>query len=214
MLMRLLWHWLILLFGLYLLTLITPLGIKADTLSDLAWAALVLILVNTFIKPLLILISLPLVLLTLGLFLLIINAIILYTLPHFVTGFHVPNFFSAFFGSLLLSLITGFFTGYEKRASARRRRMNANAAPPRARSSISSSDLQIIEIAVRRPASGRPKFFWNCGPVNRLVSQGAVVLRLEPAAPRMRDRRKPGDRHNFRQQGSLRQLPYSKLISN
>jgi putative membrane protein len=117
--MRLLWHWAILVFGLYLITLL-PLGISCDAPKDLAWAALVLILVNTFIKPLLILISLPLVLLTLGLFLLIINAIILYTLPDFVTGFHVSSFLSAFFGSILLSLITGFFTGYEKRASARR----------------------------------------------------------------------------------------------
>jgi putative membrane protein len=68
----------------------------------------------------LILISLPLVLLTLGLFLLIINAIILYTLPDFVTGFHVPGFFSALVGALILSIITGLFTGYEKRVSVRR----------------------------------------------------------------------------------------------
>jgi len=121
---RLLWHWLILAFGLYLITHITFLGISSDSVQDLFWAALVLILANTFIKPILILISLPLVLLTLGLFLLIINAIILYTLPHFVHGFHVHNFISAFFGSLLLSLITGFFTGYERRHSVRR--MNAS----------------------------------------------------------------------------------------
>ena len=124
MLLRLIWHWAILVFGLYLITLITP--ISFDAPKDLAWAALVLILVNTFIKPILILISLPLVLLSLGLFLLIINAIILYTLPDFVTGFHVPNFLSAFFGSVLLSLITGFFTGYERRVSVRR--VDANAS--------------------------------------------------------------------------------------
>jgi len=111
-------HWAILVFGLFLVTLITP--ISFDAPKDLAWAALVLILVNTFIKPILILISLPLVLLSLGLFLLVINAIILYTLPHFVHGFHVPGFFSALFGSLLLSLITGFFTGYERRVSVHR----------------------------------------------------------------------------------------------
>ena len=125
MIMRLVWHWAILVFGLYLITLITP--ISFDAPKDLAWAALVLILVNTFIKPLLILISLPLVLLTLGLFLLIINAIILYTLPDFVHGFHVPSFLSAFFGSVLLSLITGLFTGYEKRASARRMDVNTRS---------------------------------------------------------------------------------------
>jgi putative membrane protein len=124
MLMRLIWHWLVLVLGLYLLTLITPLGITFHSTGDLAWAALILILVNTFIKPFLILISLPLVLLSLGLFLFIINAIILYTLPVFVHGFVVPSFTSAFFGAILLSLITGIFTGYEKRASARRSNVN------------------------------------------------------------------------------------------
>jgi putative membrane protein len=117
MLRRLLWHWLVLIFGLYLLTLIRPLGITYERTADLARAALVLILVNTFLKPILILISLPLVLLSLGLFLLIINAIILDLLPHFVPGFHVPGFLSAFFGALLLSLITGFFTGCDRRAN-------------------------------------------------------------------------------------------------
>jgi putative membrane protein len=118
MLARLLWHWAILVLGLYLITFITP--ISADAPKDLAWAAVVLIIANTILKPLLILISLPLVLLSLGFFLLIINAIILYTVPHFVPGFHVPGFFSAFFGSLLLSLITGLFTGYEKRTTVHR----------------------------------------------------------------------------------------------
>jgi putative membrane protein len=121
MLARLLWHWLVLAFGLYLLTLISPLGISFDKGSDLALAALVLILVNTFLKPILILISLPLVLFTLGLFLLIINAVILDLLPHLVRGFHVPGFTSAFFGALLLSLITGIFGGLDKRKVRRRR---------------------------------------------------------------------------------------------
>lgn len=119
MIIRLVWHWLILALGLYLVTLITPLGITFQKPGDLGWAALVLILANTFIRPILILISLPLVLLTLGLFLLIINAIILDTLPHFVPGFHVPGFMSAFFGSLLLSLITGIFSGWERRTIRR-----------------------------------------------------------------------------------------------
>jgi putative membrane protein len=115
MIMRLIYHWLTLVVGLYLIALIRPLGITYDGGRDLALAALILIIFNTVLKPILILISLPLVLLTLGLFLLIINAIILYWIPDFVPGFHVPSFTSAFFGSLLLSLITGLFTGWEKR---------------------------------------------------------------------------------------------------
>jgi putative membrane protein len=120
MLTRLIWHWAVLVLGLYLITLIAPLGITFDAPKDLAWAALVLIIANTILKPILVLISLPLVLLTLGFFLLVINALILYTVPDFVPGFHVPGFWSAFFASLLLSLITGLFTGYEKRTSVRR----------------------------------------------------------------------------------------------
>jgi putative membrane protein len=125
MLARLLWHWAILVFGLYLVTLITP--ISFDAPKDLAWAALVLIIANTILKPILILISLPLVVLSLGLFLFIINALVLYAVPHFVHGFHVPGFFSAFFGALLLSVITGLFSGYEKRVSVRR--YNAQPRP-------------------------------------------------------------------------------------
>jgi putative membrane protein len=124
MLMRFVWHWLMLSLALYLITLVPFLGIHFDSYQDLAWAALVLIIANTIIKPILILISLPLVLLTLGLFLFVINAVILYALPDFVHGFHVPSFGSAFFGSLLLSLITTLFTGYERRATLYRRSVN------------------------------------------------------------------------------------------
>ena len=118
MLFRLFWHWAILVLGLYIVTLITP--ISYDSPSALAWAAFVLIIVNTIIRPLLILFTFPLVILSLGLFLLIINALLLYMVPHFVSGFHVPGFFSAFFGSIILSLITGLFSGYDKRRTVRR----------------------------------------------------------------------------------------------
>ena len=116
--MRLIWHWGVLILGLYLAALLT--GISYDSPKDLLWAALVLIIANTILKPLLILFTLPLVLLSLGLFLLVINALILYCVPHFVTGFHVPGFWSAFFGAIIISIITGLFTGYEKRVSVRR----------------------------------------------------------------------------------------------
>ena len=116
--MRFLWHWAILVLGLYIVTLITP--ISFDRPRDLVWAALLLIVANAVIRPFLILFTLPLVLLSLGLFLFVINALILYTVPHFVHGFHVPGFFSALIGSLLLSLLTAVFTGCEKRVAVRR----------------------------------------------------------------------------------------------
>ncbi|MEJ0000364.1 MAG: phage holin family protein [Verrucomicrobiota bacterium] len=116
--MRLLWHWAVLVLGLYITTLITP--ISYDKPSALLWAAVVLVIVNAIIKPLLVIITLPLLLLTLGLFLFIINALLLYWVPHFVTGFHVPSFGWAFLGSLILSFITSIFTGYERRVYVQR----------------------------------------------------------------------------------------------
>jgi putative membrane protein len=111
---RFLMHWAVLVLGLYVVTLITP--ISYDKPSALLWAALVLIIFNTIVKPILVLISLPVLLLTLGLFFFIINAIILDWVPTFVTGFHVPSFGWAFVGSLILSLITSVFTGWERRS--------------------------------------------------------------------------------------------------
>jgi putative membrane protein len=115
MLLRLFYHWITLILALFFISLIKPLGISYDSKWDLVIAAFILILANTFLKPILILFTLPLVLLTLGLFLLIINAIILYWIPDLVPGFHVPSFTSAFFGSILLSLITGLFSRWERR---------------------------------------------------------------------------------------------------
>ncbi len=116
--MRFLMHWALLVLGLFLVTKITP--ISYDKPMDLVWAALVLIIFNAIIKPILVIISLPVLLLTLGLFLFIINAILLYCVPEFVHGFHVPSFFWAFIGSLILSLITSIFTGLERRSSENR----------------------------------------------------------------------------------------------
>ncbi len=111
--MRFLMHWATLVLALFLITRITP--ISYDSPWDLVWAALVLIIFNAIIKPILVIISLPLLLLTLGLFLFIINAIILDWVPVFVHGFHVPSFGWAIIGSLILSVITSLFTGWERR---------------------------------------------------------------------------------------------------
>ena len=116
--MRFLLHWATLALGLFIVTKITP--ITFDSPWDLVWAALVLIIFNAIIKPILILITLPAVLLTLGLFVLVINALLVYWVPTFVHGFHVPSFGWAFVGSIILSVITWLFTGFEKRTARRR----------------------------------------------------------------------------------------------
>ena len=74
-------------------------GIKVDSISTVVIAAALLGLINVFIKPILIIFTLPLNILTLGLFTFIINALLLELVAYFVKGFEVQSFLAAFLGS-------------------------------------------------------------------------------------------------------------------
>jgi putative membrane protein len=69
-------------------------------------AALILGLVNAVIRPILILITLPINVLTLGLFTLVINALLFWFVASFLEGFEVAGFWSAFWGALTYSIIS------------------------------------------------------------------------------------------------------------
>jgi putative membrane protein len=69
-------------------------------------AAFVLGIVNAIIRPILIVLTLPVVILTLGLFTFVINAITFWLVAHLVPGFRVDNFWSALLGALVLSIVS------------------------------------------------------------------------------------------------------------
>lgn len=81
-------------------------GVSIDQYLTAIVVAVVLALLNVLIKPLLIILTLPITVVTLGLFLLVINAVIILIASHFISGFHVTGFWSALFFSILLSLLT------------------------------------------------------------------------------------------------------------
>jgi putative membrane protein len=81
-------------------------SITVDSVATALIAALILGLVNTFIRPVLILLTLPVTLLSLGLFIFVINALLFWLVGSFVQGFHVAGFWSAFFGAILYSIIS------------------------------------------------------------------------------------------------------------
>ena len=81
-------------------------GVQVESFLSAALAALVLGLVNAFVRPLLIILTLPVTLLTLGLFLFVINALLFWFVAEIVHGFSVSGFGAALLGSLLYSLIT------------------------------------------------------------------------------------------------------------
>ena len=81
-------------------------GIDYDTSSGLLVATLLLGVLNTFVRPLLTLLSLPLVIISLGLFRVVINAGLLLLVGQVVRQFHVDGFASAFWGALVISIVS------------------------------------------------------------------------------------------------------------
>lgn len=79
-------------------------GVYIDGVFSAIKVAFVLALLNTFVKPVLVFFSLPLTLLTLGLFLLVINSTIIMICDHFLMGFKVATFFTALLFSVILSI--------------------------------------------------------------------------------------------------------------
>lgn len=80
-------------------------GIHVDSFLTSVWVAIVLAVLNVFIKPLIIILTIPITIFTLGLFLLVINALIILLCEQIVGGFHVKSFWSALFFSVILSLM-------------------------------------------------------------------------------------------------------------
>jgi putative membrane protein len=101
--MTLLIRWLLLACALVLLTQ-WNLGVQVDSFGAAMWAALVIGLLNAFVRPLLILLTLPVTILTLGLFLFVINALTFQMASGLLEGFHVTGFWQALLGSILYSL--------------------------------------------------------------------------------------------------------------
>jgi putative membrane protein len=103
--MRLLLTWLINAVALFALPYIFT-SIKVDDFPTALLVALVLGLVNALIRPILIILTLPATILTLGLFIFVINGLLFWAVGSFVPGFHVGGFWSGFFGAIVFSLIS------------------------------------------------------------------------------------------------------------
>ena len=99
---NLLLRWLVLALGVVLSTKIVP-GISYDTGTTLAVVVLLLSFFNAVLKPLLLLFTLPFIVLSLGVGIWVINALLFLFAGRLVEGFHVASFGSALLGSLIVS---------------------------------------------------------------------------------------------------------------
>jgi putative membrane protein len=103
--MRLLVTWLINALALLALPYLMN-SITVDSFWIALLAAVVLGLVNTVLRPILILLTLPVTVVTLGLFIFVINGLLFWMVGNMFTGFHVAGFWSAFFAAILYSVIS------------------------------------------------------------------------------------------------------------
>jgi putative membrane protein len=103
--MRLLVVWLINAVALFALPYVFP-WVSVDTFWTALLAALVLGLINTLIRPVLVVLTLPVTVLTLGLFIFVINGLLFWWVGSFVDGFRVSGFWSGVFGAMLYSLVS------------------------------------------------------------------------------------------------------------
>ena len=92
--------------ALLLVSTVIP-GIKVQGLLPALSAAFFLGLVNAVVRPIILILTLPLTILTLGLFIPVINACLLKLVSLMIQGFEVHGFWSAVFGAILLSLVSG-----------------------------------------------------------------------------------------------------------
>lgn len=111
-------RWAVLTLSVWAATFVIP-GISANSGGSLLVAALVLGVLNSLVRPLLVLISLPVVVLTLGFFIVVINAALLMLTSKLVEGFHVAGFWSAVGGALIVSVV-GMMFGMQRKQGPRR----------------------------------------------------------------------------------------------
>ena len=99
--------------GLWLAAQVVP-GISFDGAGTLAGAALLLGVVNATVRPVLVILTLPFTILTLGLFLYVVNAAMFGLVAFFLSGFQIAGFVPALLGSLVVSLISWLGSAFLK----------------------------------------------------------------------------------------------------
>ena len=128
-LVQLLVHWVVMALGVTLATKLVD-GISCDSTATLIVVVLLLSFFNAIIKPLLVLFTLPFIVLTLGLGVVVINALLFMFVGRLVDGFHVAGFWPAVWGALVVSVTNLILSGFTRKAAVPRKEAPVEGAPP------------------------------------------------------------------------------------
>jgi putative membrane protein len=141
--------------GLWLAAFLLPKHISYSDLTSLLIAAVVLGIANAIVRPILVVLTLPISIITLGLFLFVINGLVLWLVGHFVPGFHVVGFLDAILGAIIVGLSAGSAT-----SCWGRRRLRPGAKPCRHRRARPGDPF----LRVSNGWGSHPAYPWLPGP--------------------------------------------------
>ncbi len=94
-------------------------GIRCDSTGALLGASLLLGIINAFVRPVLLLLSIPFIIVTMGLFIFVVNALLLLLVAALIPSFHVDGFWSAFFGGILIGLVSWVLSSFFRTSDGR-----------------------------------------------------------------------------------------------
>lgn len=113
-------------------------GIHCNSAGALIGASLLLGIVNAFVRPILLLLSIPFIIVTMGFFILVVNALMLMLVAQIVPSFSVDGFWNAFFGSIVISLVSWILSSFFRSSDGR---IHSITHHP----SIKKADARVIE---------------------------------------------------------------------
>lgn len=113
-------------------------GIHCNSAGALLGASLLLGIVNAFVRPILLLLSIPFIIVTMGFFILVVNALMLMLVAQIVPSFSVDGFWSAFFGSIVISLVSWILSSFFRTSDGRIHTITHHP-------SIKKADARVIE---------------------------------------------------------------------
>ncbi len=87
-------------------------GISYSGWGALVGASLLLGIINAFVRPVLLLLSLPFIIVTMGLFIFVVNALLLMFVSAMIPSFHVAGFWSAFFGAIVVGIVSWILSSF------------------------------------------------------------------------------------------------------
>ena len=130
-------RWLVTTIAVFAAEKIIP-GIHCQSAGALLGASLLLGIVNAFVRPILLLLSIPFIIVTMGFFILVVNALMLMLVAQIVPSFSVDGFWNAFFGSMVISLVSWILSSFFRTSDGR---IHSITHHP----SIKKADARVIE---------------------------------------------------------------------